>query len=75
MILDRSAYERFRVADERQALSRLTAAESLAIGEALWTSEVAARLEIAPEPRAENAARRLGIRAERLATIQAVRRP
>jgi hypothetical protein len=67
MILDQEAYRHLRLADEHRALSALTAEESLALGAALWTSELAAGVQKSTEPRGQNLARRLGIRADRLA--------
>lgn len=61
MILSRDAYARLRAAEERAALSRLTPEESLALGEALWTSSLVSTRPIVPEPRGLSFGRRLGI--------------
>jgi hypothetical protein len=71
VILDRTAYDRIRVADERRALRTLDATESLAIGVALWTAGVAAGFPITPEPRGQNVARQLRVRSDRLAAAWA----
>lgn len=73
MIRDVEAYNRLRVDDERDALSALDEAESLAIGEALWTSHLLRETRLPPGPRALSLATGLGITPARLAAALAHR--
>ena len=66
MILDRDAYDRLRVTEEQNRLAALSPAESLSIGEALWSSEFAATVVLGPRPRGLDWARHLQISDERL---------
>lgn len=75
MIRDVEAYARLRVDDERRALSALDAAESLAVGEALWTSSLAREVYRPSGSRPLSLAVGLGIAPARLAAAQTDRRP
>lgn len=71
MILDAAAYARLRLDDEHRALAALGADETLAIGEALWTSGLAHEIQFPEEPRPTSLAVRLRIAPARLAAAHA----
>ena len=75
MILDATAHASLRVAAERKALAALDADETLAIGEALWTSSLARDLPAPDEPRPASLAVSLRIPRARLAAAFSARRP
>lgn len=75
MIRDTAAHAALRVVDERKALAALSADETLAIGEALWTSSLASDLWASEEPRPTSLAVALRIPHTRLMAAQEARRP
>jgi hypothetical protein len=68
MIRDREAYERTVEREHWDAIRALTIEESIAIGEALLTSEIMELAEFADDDRPMSLAIALGIPPERLAT-------
>ncbi len=65
MITDREAYERMVEREDWDALRAMTIEQSIAIGEALLTSEIMDIAEFADDDRPLSLARALGIPADR----------
>jgi hypothetical protein len=68
VIKDQAAHKILREADDRRALADLSVEHSIALGEALLTSSIMARMRPTRE-RQRDLARTLGVRPERLPPV------